>query len=228
MKYVTLAYGPENDWKPVLERWMQEFDRIIPNGDLTVISCGEKWVLESIKKVRPGTTEMKVPVPEFMYHGPLNISGILLAYAAQTFSPCLVVTLDCEILKPVEDGDWMDSAIALGVDNWVAGGRQHKIHNRIITEYSCAVQWCGIPFIGDAFLHLWTEHLTDPRAAVIGCWEQVIWSLVWDNYNINTQASLYPLEMNWSGGVPTKGYDVVIRHYHGKRKDILWKKWGLL
>jgi hypothetical protein len=145
-------------------------------------------------------------------HGNLNTSGILLAGAAKTFAPCLVITLDVEICGQPEEGDWMDAAIALGRD---PADRKYKDLLGDFPELNCAVQWCGAPEIGDTFLHTWNALLNDRRAREIPFWEQVVWSVVWKQYADEGRAKIYPKELNWSHWWGAGG---VLRHYHGSKK----------
>ena len=225
IRYVTLAYGKREAWGAPLAAWLDHTLNVIEKP-VTIVSDGQLWIDDIALSY--SCPVLRCP---FVYHNKalsnLNWSGMLLAEAALYLSPCLVVTLDCELLQPVKPEFWMNSFIALGQDNFVTEPRKWNFNGHTINELSCAIQWCGHSIIGDVFYKLWNIHLKHPKAQITEFWEQIIWSLVWDHFRQTGQAELYPLEMNWSCTVPNSSDKLIIKHYHGRRKKELFRKWGV-
>lgn len=232
-KVVTICYGDEQLWLKPLREWLKRSCPIL-NYPVSVISMGEEWVKREAETNPYICRHAMAVVPRSLYVSQLNPSGILLAEACRLFAPCMIITLDCEVLKPLEPGEWMESEIALGGNHYMhhIGASKKNIHEfpgiGPVEEYNCAVQWCGSPEIGDSFDLAWQKHRNDERIRKIKYWEQIIWSLVFKEYRDKGKAAVYPQSYNWSSGVPDGGNEPHIRHWHGtKRKAELWKKWEI-
>lgn len=229
MRFVIPVYGKESTWLPVLGAWLSHFKKFHSLDDVIIITTLEcKWVHDYCESNK--IKYYKVDSVGYVVYSNLNLSGILLARAAQICAPCLVITLDCEVLKPIPEGDyWMNSDLALGLDNFMPdGGRMRTVNRHIFREYSCAVAWMGKDYVGDMFLDYWEELIDNPQARSIRFWEQVVWAYVFNTMNIEHEGSavLYPEKLNWSSAVRDNG-NVIIKHWHGKRKNELYRKWGL-
>ena len=207
MQFATIAFGPEEQWRPMLDRWLFRYDRHVRAPLIIATDGASPWVR---KYERDAEIVQMDDLPP--HRNALNLVGLLMARLALVASPCLVVTLDCEICGDIRLGDewWMQSAIALGQDPYFRSYPDLGI----LQEYNCGVQWCGAPHIGARFLELWAEHYDDPRATEIPYWDQVIWSKVWWECANTSGAALYPADLNYSHLWPMDE-TVKIRHYHG-------------
>lgn len=207
-RIVVPAYGDWQVWGPRLGTFLRLLREHEPDREVMVISDGPScWP----KEARHGLAWFDVPEASTLpVYSNLNMSGILLAYAAIELSPCLVMTLDCEVVGPLPEGDWMDSSIAFGRD--IPARRKRVVNGIGFEELSVAVAWFGDTWPGGAFLDDWERFGAQGQREKCPFWEQVIWSYVWAK--CPEDCVLYPDGMNWSHTMP-RG-DACVIHHHGK------------
>ena len=207
-KIVLPAYGDHNEWSPRLGTFLKHLRKHEPDREVMLISDGRSnWPDSALHGLEMWEVPAANDVPTYSY---LNMSGILLAHAAINLSPCLVMTLDCEVKRPIEWGEWTKSDIAFGRDR--PPERVRHIAGEAFTEFSVAVGWflCALP--GYAFLRDWVKHGEEGNAINCNFWEQTVWSYTWLCYDPARRA-VYPEEMNWSHTV--RGGNPIVVHYHG-------------
>lgn len=224
--YVTIAYGNPTEWALPFRWWLLEYKRVIGNP-LHVVSQGEPWVKAMAEEYPDIVTSVyEVDVTNYKFQSILNPSGMLLAWAAQVFSPCMIVTLDCELItKPeIEIINPAEKLIALG--DHFNQHRWHKIDGIDFKEYNCAVQWCGAPLIGRMFIEEWNRLCETEEAKKWRWYEQIVWSWVYHLVDEDHKV-IYPDEWSWSARQPVSRAlkPMSIIHHHGRSKNALWEKW---
>lgn len=207
---VVPAYGDWKVWSPRLGTFLRSLRAHEPDRTVILISDGSSnWPPEACHGLK---VEAVATANTFQTWSNLNMNGILLAYAAIRLAPCLVMTMDCLVCKPLEWGAWTETDLAFCRD--IPARRIREMAGHRFEELSVAVAWFGLDAPGWRFLTEWRAHGQEGPRAHCNFWEQVVWSYVWDRYPLGERA-LYPVEMNWSHTVP--GGDPIVVHYHGLR-----------
>lgn len=126
MRFAVIAYGDKKAWLPMFCKFYASFIASNPGSVITVVTGGERpWSQRDVFGVpvlQINTSDSAITKSN------LNMSGILMAHAAMRLSSVLVMTLDCDVKKQIQEGYWSRSDMAVGDDPatriWMMGDRE--------------------------------------------------------------------------------------------------------
>lgn len=220
-KIIVPAYGNPDVWSPRLEQLIYSLKKHNDDTLISIVTDQEsrnKWSDKQFHNLHVFTS---LDADSMLTYSNLNMSGILLAEAAAYLSPCLILTIDCQVVKPI-DFSVFNKDFMIGKD---PGARQWNVSNdneedNIVLEHNVAVAYFNDRNIGKLFLDLWRRYGSQKK---VPWWEQVIWSAAYKEYS--GSKGLYPDEYNWShwwlptGTMPRSkesNEEAIIIHYHGQ------------